>query len=86
MANLVDDLGHLEVAPEAELAGRAERATDGTAGLARDAQRVALARPGPGRIVHQHGFDQGAIGQAVERLLGQAAIAFAQLGVGHRVE
>ena len=39
-ADLVDDLGGLEVAPEPELAGRAERAADGAAGLARDAQRV----------------------------------------------
>ena len=43
-ADLVDDLGGLEVAPEAQLAGRAERAADGAAGLARDAQRVPLAR------------------------------------------
>ena len=50
VADLVDDLGDLEVAPEPELAGRAERAADGAAGLARDAQRVPLARArrGPG--------------------------------------
>ena len=48
--DLVDDLGDLEVAPEPEFAGRAERAADRTAGLARDAQRVpfARARPRPG--------------------------------------
>ena len=45
-ADLVDDLGDLEVAPEPELAGRAERAADRAAGLARDAQRVPLARAG----------------------------------------
>ena len=45
MADLVDDLGRLEVAAEAELAGRAERAADGAAGLARDAQGVPLALP-----------------------------------------
>ena len=73
-ADLVDDLGGLEVAPEAELAGRAERAADGAAGLARDAQRVPLARPGPRRVVHQHRFDERAVGEAVERLLGQAAV------------
>ena len=44
----------VEVAGEAELAGRAERAADGAAGLARDAQRVPLAAAGPGRVVHQH--------------------------------
>ena len=50
VADLVDDLGDLEVAVEAELAGRAERAADGAAGLARDAQRVPLAaaRRAPG--------------------------------------
>ena len=50
VADLVDDLGDLEVAPEPELAGGAERAADGAAGLARDAQRVPLARRrrGPG--------------------------------------
>ena len=47
VADLVDDLGRLEVAPEAELAGRAERAADRAAGLARDAQRVPLARCRP---------------------------------------
>src|SRR5439155_2484590 len=41
-ADLVEDLGGLEVAPEAELAGRAERAADSAAGLARDAERVPL--------------------------------------------
>ena len=48
--DLVEDLGGLEVALEAELAGRAERAADRAAGLARDAQRVPrpLARRAPG--------------------------------------
>ena len=48
VADLVDDLGGLEVAPEPELAGGAERAADRAAGLARDAQRVPLARAGRG--------------------------------------
>ena len=85
-ADLVDDLGDLEVAPEPELAGRAERAADGAAGLARDAQRVPLARARPRRVVHQDRFDQGAVGEPVERLLGQAAVGLAQLRVGDRVE
>ena len=85
-ADLVDDLGDLEVAPEPELAGRAERAADGAAGLARDAQRVALARAGPRRVVHQHRFDERAVGQPVERLLGQAAVGFRELGLGDGVE
>ena len=76
----------LEVAPEAELAGRAERAADRAAGLARDAQRVPLARPRPRRVVHQDRFDERPVGQPMERLLGQAAVRLAQLGVGDRVE
>ena len=48
--DLVEDLGGREVTLEAQLAGRAERAPDGTAGLARDAERVPrpLAGPRPG--------------------------------------
>ena len=84
--HLVDDLGHLEVAPEAELAGRTERAADRAAGLARDAQRVTLARSGPGRVMHQDQFDEGTVSQPVERLLGQPAIRLAHLGIGDRVE
>ena len=84
--DLVDDLGDLEVAPEPELAGRAERAADGAAGLARDAQRVPFARPGPRRVVHQHRFDERAVGEPVERLLGQPAVGVLHLGVGDGVE
>ena len=84
--DLVDDLGHLEVAPEAELAGRAERAADRAAGLARDAQRMPLARTGPRRVVHQDQFDERAVGKPVERLLGQAAVRVLQLGIGDGVE
>ena len=47
VADLVDDLGGLEVPREAQLAGRAERAADRAAGLARDAQRVPLALAAP---------------------------------------
>ena len=77
VADLVDDLGRLEVAPEAELAGRAERAADGAAGLARDAQRVAFALAPARRVVHEHRLDEHAVDEAVERLLGQAAVAAA---------
>ena len=83
---LVDDLGHPEVAPEAELAGRAEWAADRAAGLARDAQRVPFARTGPRRIMHQDRLDEGAIGEPMERLLGQAAVRLAHLGIGDGVE
>jgi len=51
MADLVHDLRHVEVALEAQLARGAERAADGTAGLAADAERVPLASLAPGRIV-----------------------------------
>ena len=56
--DLVDDLGGLEVASEPELARRAERAADGAADLARDAQGVPLPGSPPCRVVHQHGLDQ----------------------------
>ena len=85
-ADLVDDLGDLQVAREPELAGRAERAADGAPGLARDAQRVALARARPRRVVHQDRFDERAVGEPVERLLGQAAVGVRELGVGDGVE
>ena len=48
VAGLVDDLGDVEVAPEAKLAGGAERAAHGAAGLAADAERV-RARDAPPR-------------------------------------
>ena len=81
-----DDLGHLEVPPEPELPGRAERAAHGAAGLARDAQRVPLPRAGTRRVVHQHRFDQRAVGQPVERLLGETAVRLLPLGIGDGVE
>ena len=86
VADLVDDLGHLEIAPETELAGGAEGAADGAPGLARDAQRVPFARSRPGRVVHEHGLDQGAVAEAVKGLLGQAAVGTAELGVGDGIE
>ena len=42
--------------------------------------------PRPRRVVHQHQFDQRAVGQPVERLLGQAAVRLLPLGVGDGVE
>ena len=85
-ADLVDDLGDGEVAPEAELARRAERAADRAAGLARDAQRVALARSAARRVVHQDRFDERAVRQPVEGLLGQAGVRGRQVGVDDGVE
>ena len=86
VADLVDDLGGREVAREAELARGAERAADGAAGLARDAQRVPLAAGAAGRVVHQHRFDERAVVELVERLLGQAAVGDAELRVADGVE
>ena len=86
VAGLVDDLGRVEVAREPELARGAERAADRAAGLARQAERVPLAGSGPCRVVHQDGFDQRAVGKAVERLLGQPGVPEDQLGRLDRVE
>jgi len=66
MADLVHDLRHVEVALEAQLARGAERAADGTAGLAADAERVPLASLAPGRIVHEHALDEAPVRQPVE--------------------
>ena len=85
-ADLVDDLGRLEVPPEAELAGRTERAADRAAGLARDAERVAFALAGARGVVHQDGLDQRAVRQPVEALLGQSAIADGELRIGERID
>ncbi len=74
VADLVDDLGGREVAREPELARRAERAADRAAGLARDAQRVPLAAGATRRVMHQDRFDERAVVELVERLLGQAAV------------
>ena len=86
VADLVDDLGGLEVPGEAELAGRAERTADRAAGLARDAQGVPLALAPASRVVHEDRLDEGPVGQAVEGLLGQAAVGEADLGVADGVE
>ena len=67
-ARLVDDLRGREVAPEAQLPGGAERAADGAAGLARDAQRRALATRAARRVAHEDRLDDPAVVEAVERL------------------
>ena len=81
MADLVDDLSSLEVAAKAEFAGGAERAANGTAGLARDAECVPLAVQGPApavisarRIVHHHRFHERPTREPVEGLLRQATV------------
>ena len=86
VARLVDDLGRLEVTPEPELASGAERAAHRTPGLARDAQRVPLARCAARRVVHQDRLDQRAVVESMERLLGLPAVGEADLRVGDRVE
>ena len=56
--HLLDDLAGGQVPLEAGLAGGAERAAHGAAGLGRHADR------GPGRVAHQHGLDRGAVAAA----------------------
>ncbi len=85
-AHLVDDLGRVEVAHEAELAGRTERAANSAAGLAGDANGGAAAPPAPCRVTHQHGFDETAVVEAVQRLLGQAAVGGPHLCFDQRVD
>ena len=72
--------------PNPSSPGGAERAADRAAGLARDAQGVPFARPGPRRVVHQDRLDERAVAEPVERLLGQPAVGVLQLGVGDGVE
>jgi hypothetical protein len=84
-ADLVDDLGRVEVPREAQLPGGAERAADGAAGLARDAQRVPLAASRRGRVVHQHRLDRHAVPQSMKRLFRSPAISQDQVVVDDRV-
>ena len=84
--DLVDDLGDVQVTLEPELAGGAERAPDGTAGLAADAQRVPLAPRAARRVVHQDALHEPPIGQLVQRLLRGAIVGDADLGRGQRIE
>ena len=86
VADLVDDLGGREVAIEAELPGGAERAADGAAALRADAQRVPFARVASGRVVHEDGLDQEAVGEPVEHLLGEPAVGLPDLALDRGVE
>ena len=81
-ADLVDDLGNLEVALEAELAGGAERTADGTPGLAGDADRRSRPAATASRVTHQHGLDQTAIVEPMKGLVGQAVIGRLDIGLG----
>src|SRR5712692_2936450 len=65
MQSLVENLRLREVAPEAHLAGRAERARERAAALRRDADR---APPVP--VAHQHRLDGMAVTGAEQRLDG----------------
>ena len=85
-ADLVHDLRRLEVAPEAQLTGGTERAAHRAACLAGDAHRVPLPMALARRVMHQDRLDPGAISQAMERLLGPAAVADDDLGLLDRVE
>ncbi len=63
VARLIEDLGRGQVAREAGLTGRAKRARVRAAGLARDADRVAVAV-----VLHEDGLDFVAVVQAEEAL------------------
>ena len=86
MQDLVDDLAGAQLAPEPRLAGRAERAVHGAAGLRADADRRPLVGPPARRVAHEHRLDPLAIAQLVDRLGGQAAIGTDDVAVGDRRE
>ncbi len=93
VADLVDDLRGLEVAPEAQLSRGAERATNGAAGLARDAKGVALAMQRPARpgeatrwVVHEHRFDERPVREQMKCLLGQAGVGKPDFVLDDRVD
>ena len=67
--DLLDDLAGRQVAGQAALAGRAERAAHPAAGLAGDADRD------PVGIAHQDRLDQHPVVPAPDRLHGVAAVA-----------
>ena len=67
--DLLDDLADVEVAFEAGLAGRAERAAHRAAGLRRHADGRAVG------AVHQHGLDLRAVGRAPQPLRASASSA-----------
>jgi len=63
MQGLVEDLGGRQVAPELHLPGRAERARERAARLARQAERAAAVA-----VAHQHRLHRPAVGGLEERL------------------
>jgi hypothetical protein len=65
---LVDDLGGGQIAPEAHLPGRAERAGQRATRLARQAERPAAVA-----VTHQHGLHGEAVMRLEQRLLGAVA-------------
>jgi hypothetical protein len=79
MPDLVDDFCRFKIASEAELAGRAERAADGAAGLARDAQCVALSLTGFRRVVHEDRLDERPVRQAMKPLLSPASAVWSSV-------
>ncbi len=83
--HLIEDLGGLEIATEAQLAGRAERTAHRATGLARDAQGVALAPARSRGVVHEDGLDRDPIVEPVEDLLGRTAIGDHPVIRGQRV-
>ncbi len=67
--DLADDFAGVEVADEAHLAGGAEHAAHGAAGLGADADRVASF------VSHEDGFDDLPIGEAEEEFAGESVVA-----------
>ena len=93
VADLIYDLGCLEIPPETQLSRGAERTPDRAAGLAGNAQRVPLPMGGPARsreaarrVVHEHRFDERTVLQEVECLLGEAAVGDLDLVLRDRVD
>ena len=87
VAGLVDDLGR----PRGRARTRARPVAQNGQPTAQPAwlemHSVCRSRePAAGRVVHQDRLDERAVGEAVERLLGLAAVAEPDLGVVDRVE
>ena len=76
--DLLDDLRRGQIAPQAALAGGAERAGHPAARLAGHADR------GTVRVAHQHAFQQRAVVCPPQRLAGRAVVAAHRAGLGQQ--
>ena len=77
-SDLLDDLAGVEVALEAGLAGRAERAAHRAAGLRRHAHRRAR------RVAHEHGLDLRAVARHAHSHF--VVISSCAVALGDRIE